>query len=52
MARGLGVGIGSPELPIKFSSRIVLPYVISDTFSTIATVKTGQPLDMLRHSSA
>jgi predicted GH43/DUF377 family glycosyl hydrolase len=36
---------------MKFGSRIVLPYAISDTFSTIATVKIDQLLDMLRHSS-
>ena len=37
---------------MKFGSRIVLPYAISDTFSTIATVKIDQLLDMPRHSSA
>lgn len=51
MARGLGFGIASPELPMKFGSRIVLPYAISDAFSTTATVKTDQLLDMPRHSS-
>ena len=35
---------------MKFGSRIVLPYAISDTFSTIATVKIDQLLDMLKHS--
>ena len=52
MARGLGPGMASLELPMKFGGRIVLPYAISGTFSTIATVKTDQLLDMPRHSSA
>ncbi|MBY0391761.1 MAG: glycoside hydrolase family 130 protein [Novosphingobium sp.] len=32
---------------MKFGSRIVLPYAVSDTFSTIATVKIEQLLDFM-----
>jgi len=32
---------------MKFGSRIVLPYAISDTFSTIATVKIDRLLEVL-----
>jgi hypothetical protein len=51
MARALGFRIASPELPMKFGSRIVRLHAISDTFSTTATVKIDQLLDMPRHSS-
>ena len=32
---------------MKFGSRIVLPHAISDTFSTIATVKIDRLLEVL-----
>ena len=33
---------------MKFRGRIVMPYAISDTFSTIATVKIDRLLEVLR----
>jgi hypothetical protein len=37
---------------MKFGDRIVLPYAISDTFSTMATIEIATLVDLLRRNFA